>query len=139
MKAIRLKHWAKIYSTRWRLDVADLAGEIYGPDLLPTPRELRQRVEMLHAIGEALDSLLEREEQWAYWNMPLPTTGAIPSDLLRLSWPVGCLAVLLEDIHQKITLLGIVERKVGHDTDAIVRFVEETVVLGKQSADRRGH
>jgi len=127
-RAIRLKYWARIYSTRWQLDFADLLHELYGPDNLPLPAELRQRMALLHEIGAALDNLISRDEQWAYWSMPLPSD-VLPRDLLRLSWPAGCLKMILEDLHQKLALLEIAERQVGHDPHAIVRFVEETIAL----------
>ncbi len=131
-KAIRLKHWAKIYSARWRLDYGDLLSEVYGPDVLPLPTELRNRVELLHEIAKALDQLTPRDDQWEYWRMPLPN-GLAPQDLLRCSWPNGCLMVILDDLLQKVVFMEIAQRKVGCDPDAIVRFLEETIALGSKS------
>lgn len=130
-KAIRLKYWAKVYSTRWRLDYADLLSELYGPDVVPLPSELRLRIELLHEIGKALDALVSRDDQWAYWSKPLPSEIA-PRDLLRSCWPAGCLTAILDDLHQRIVMLDIAERKVGRDPDAISRFVEETIALASK-------
>jgi len=103
-RAIRLIHWDRIYTSRWSLDLGDIADAVYGSDFIPFPKAMRQRMDLVHEIAKLLDQLLPREEQSLYWTMPLPLTLAPPYKTLRSCGDGNCLEILLWDLRQKVAL-----------------------------------